>query len=67
MTFCSQTGDRSDAEDVELVAAHLDRPFSAQGPVSASGLSSSCPVAETGRTGFFLTVDPLFYLVELSD
>ena len=25
MTFCSQTGDRPDAEDVELVAPHLDR------------------------------------------
>ena len=26
MIFCSQTGDRPDAKDVELVAPHLDRP-----------------------------------------
>ena len=40
------------------VSFFLMGPFSARGPVSASGLSISCPVAEIGRTGFFLTVDP---------
>ena len=40
----------------------LPGPCSARGSVSASGLPSSCPEAETGIKGFFLAVDPFIVI-----